>query len=410
MRQAFLSAGMCCSRGRDHFTVQAVTRHLHYLVLFFGILLAGCGRPSVPVPAPEPSPTPVPVNAIPVGAILPLSGSQSGFGEATVEGIHLAVARINAEGGIEGRPVHLLIRDTNSKPEEAAALVRRLVEENHVAAVIGDVTSEASLAAAPVAAELGVPMISPGATHPDVTIAGSGIFRVCFVDPFQCRVMSKFASSIGVTRAAILFDSADPYSTVLAGSFEEDFLARGGTISAKESVPANGPLAPVLEKIKAAQPEVIFLPLYYAQAAGIIKQARPLGLDQPFIGTDGWESPEFLKMGGKALDNTYFASHFSAGEPSERTQAFVAAFKEKFGHPPLALAALGYDAVNFLAQGIRRAGGTEAGALIQALSETAGFEGVTGNITLDEDRNPTKPAIVVRVDGGTFQYLETVSP
>jgi branched-chain amino acid transport system substrate-binding protein len=372
-------------------------------------MLGGCGKPPAPTPTAEP--TPVPVNAIPVGAFLPLSGTQGDFGQAAVEGIKLAISEINSGGGLDGRPVNLILRDTNSQGSEAVRIVNDLVAGEHVVALIGEIASENSLLAAPVAAGLGIPMITPGSTHADVTKAGPGIFRVCFVDPFQGRVMSKFASSIGVTKAAILYDAVDPYSASLAQSFEEDFLARGGTIEAKETCPQSGTdFRAQIEAIKAKQPEIVFLPVYYAQAAEVIRQARKLGFDQPFLGTDGWESPDFLKVGGEALDNTYFVSHFSAGEPSERTKTFVDAYQEKFGHPPLALAALGYDAMNFLADGIRRAGSTEPGALQKALSETADFPGVTGTITLDEDRNPSKSAIVLRVDGGKFHYLETVSP
>ncbi|MBE2204175.1 MAG: ABC transporter substrate-binding protein, partial [Chthoniobacterales bacterium] len=346
-----------------------------------------------------------------VGAFLPLSGPQGDFGQSTVEGIKLAITQINEAGGLLKRPLHLILRDTNSKGREAAQLVRQLVTEDRVVALIGEITSENSLLAAPVAAELGIPMISPGSTHADVTKAGPGIFRVCFVDPFQGRVMSKFSSSIGVTKAAILFDPEDPYSTSLAASFEEDFLARGGAIAAKETLASGATdFSASLNAIKDKQPEVIYLPVYYARAAAIIKQARQLGMDQPFVGADGWESPDFLKIGGKAVDNTYFASHFSAGEPSERTQNFVKDYQAAYGRDPLALAALGYDAMNFLAEGIRRADSTEPEALRNALAQTESFPGVTGTITLDAERNPSKSAIVIRVDAGQFNYLETVAP
>lgn len=395
---------------RTLYGFQVTLRNL-LLALVLGVLLEGCGKPPAPAPVAKPTPTPVPLNAIPVGAFLPLSGSQAAFGQAAVEGVKLAVSQINSAGGLDGRPVHLILRDTNSKGSEAVEIVRKLVADDKVVALIGEIASENSLLAAPVAAELGVPMISPGSTHADVTKAGPGIFRVCFVDPFQGKVMSKFASSIGVTKAAVLFDPADPYSAALAKSFEDDFLARGGTISAKETCsPGATDFSAQLEAIKAKLPEVIFLPVYYAQAAAIIKQARPLGIDQPFIGTDGWESPDFLKIGGEAVSNTYFASHFSAGEPSDRTQAFVGSYRKEYGHDPLALAALGYDAMNFLADGIRRSGGTEPAALQKALAATAEFPGISGTITLDADRNPSKSAIVLRVDEGKFNYLETVAP
>lgn len=346
-----------------------------------------------------------------MGAFLPLSGNQAAFGRATVDGIKLAVSQINAAGGLAGRPVHLVVRDTDSQGTEAAQIVRRLVVDDKVVALLGEIASENSLKAAPVAAELGIPMISPGSTHADVTKAGPGIFRVCFVDPFQGRVMSKFAASIGVAKAAVLFDPSDHYSATLAASFEEDFKARGGTICAKETYsPGASDFTLQLQAVKAGQPEVIFLPAYFPQAAAIIKQARPLGIDQPFIGTDGWESPDFLKTGGKAVNNCYFVSHFSAEEPSGRTKTFVAAFKNAYGTEPLALAALGYDAMNFLADGIQRAGTTEASALRTALAATKDFPGVTGMITLDANRNPSKSAIVLRVEDGKFSYLETVSP
>ncbi len=375
-------------------------------------LFAGCGRKSAPAtPTPQPTPTPIPENAILVGAFLPLSGSQAAFGQAAVEGIKLAVDAINGQNGLLGRPVHLVLRDTNSKGDEAARLVRELVTEDKVVALIGEIASENSLCAAPVAAELGIPMISPGSTHADVTKAGPGIFRICYVDPFQGRVMSKFATSIGVTKAAILSDPGDHYSAALAASFAEDFKTRGGTIVAEETCrPGATDFSGQLQAIKTAQPEVIFLPVYFTQAAAVINQARTLGIDQPFIGTDGWESPDFLKIGGKAVDNSYFASHFSAGEPSAQTKAFVEAYKAARGHDPLALAALGYDAMNFLADGIRRAGNTDPAALQTALAATQNFPGITGTITLDADRNPSKSAIVLRVDNGKFTYLETVAP
>ncbi|MEI6279715.1 MAG: ABC transporter substrate-binding protein, partial [Verrucomicrobiae bacterium] len=336
---------------------------------------------------------------------------QETFGQSALAGIKLAVAEWNAAGGISGKPVALIVRDTESLPDRAAGAVRELAEKEKVVAVVGEIASESSLKAAPVAAELGIPMISPGSTHADLTRAGPGIFRICYADPFQGRAMSKFACSLGVTSAAVLFDPENEYSAGLAASFEKDFVGGGGKMAAKETYRRGAAdFSAPLQAIKAAQPDVIFLPAYFSEAAAIIKQARPLGIGQPFLGSDGWESPGFLSAGGEAVNNCYFTSHFSAGEPSEKTAAFVRAYRETNGSDPLALAALGYDAVNFLADGIRRAGGTEPAALQTALAATSGLEGVTGTLTLDADRNPSKSAIVLRVSGGKFHYLETVAP
>jgi len=379
------------------------------LALGTAVFLTACGK--APPPAEESAPPPPPVKGIPVGAFLPLSGAQAAFGQSALAGMKLAVKEWNAGGGISGKPVELVIRDTESDPDRAAQAARELVEKEAVVALLGGITSESALKAAPVAVELGIPLISPSATHSKLTDAGPMIFRVCYSDLFQGVVMSKFARSIGVSSAAILWEPDSEYSADLAASFEKDFLEHGGKIAVKEtyrkgSVDFHGPL----QAIKAAQPEVIFLPSYFADAAKIIKQARTLGLDQPFIGADGWESRDFLSAGGEAVNNTYFASHFSAGEPSDKTASFVKSYVEANAGDPLATAALGFDSVHFLADGIRRAGGTDPTALQAALAATSGFEGVTGTITLDAQRNPAKPAVVVRVSDGKFNYLETVAP
>ncbi len=325
--------------------------------------------------------------------------------------MQLAVKTWNAAGGIDGKPVDLILRDTGSQPNNVPGLVRELVTQEHAFALLGEIASESSLRAAPVAAELGIPMISPGSTHSGLTALGPNIFRVCYTDPFQGRVMSKFASSIGVTSAAILFDPDNHYSAGLAASFEKDFVERGGKIVAKQAYRSGATdFSAQLQAIKSAQPEVVFLPAYFPEAVAIIKEARPLGIDQPFIGTDGWESPDFLAAGGEDVNNSYFTSHFSAGEPSAKTAAFVNAYQEANGAPPLALAALGYDTVNFLKDAIQRAGTTDPAALTAALAATTGFDGITGTITLDAERNPSKSAIVLRVSDGEFHYLETVDP
>ncbi len=384
-------------------------------------LLAACGKPPSPVQSPGPTPIPTPVStpvaepddplAIRMGVFLPLTGSQATFGQAALNGAALAVARINAAGGVLGHPLRLIVRDTRSEAGISGGEARDLVTKEHVAALIGEMASDRSMEAAPVANELQIPMVSPASTHSDLTKDSPWVFRVCFVDSFQGKVMSKFARSIGVTRAAILSDETNAYSKGLAEAFEKDFSAQPGAVVLRETYPhGTTDFTAQLKALREKNPEVIFLPAYYAEAAAIIRQARPLGLDIPFIGTDGWESPDFLQAGGAAVGNSYFATHFSTGEKSARTTGFSAAYREKFQSEPSALSALAYDAVGFVADAIVRAGTTEPEPLRAAMAVTSSYPGVTGDIALDAERNPSKPAIVIRVEDGKFTYLETVKP
>lgn len=383
--------------------------------LLSAVLLVGCGKPPEPDPAkpgatPSPTPKEEEQNPVKIGFFAPLTGSQASFGKDAIQGAQLAVEVLNAAGGVLDRPIKLILKDTQSNEEETTKVVQEMAEEK-LPVIIGEITSDRTILAAKTAQELGVPMISPGATHGSVTATGNFIFRVCYADPFQGIVMSKFARSIDVKQAAILFDPENPYSAGLAEAFRQDFTAGGGTITKEETYKTGErDFSRQLNAIKATQPEIIFLPSYYTESAAIITQARQVGIEVPFLGTDGWDSPEFLKIGGKAVDNTYFANHFSHEEGSERVSEFSLKFTEKYGSEPPPLAALSYDAVMLAASAIGKAASEDREAIRQALSETKDFPAVTGNVTFDENRNPRKPAIVIRVEDGRFSYLETVQP
>ena len=308
-----------------------------------------------------------------------------------------------------GHPVKLIVKDTQSRIDETSIAVNQLITEDKVAALIGEIATDRSLVAAPIAQAKGVPMITPGSTNEKVTATGDYIFRVCFTDAFQAAVMAKFARSLDAVKAAILFDPSNPYSSGLAESFKKDFLAGRGTIVAEEFYRAGDKdFATQLNSIKARMPEIVFLPSYYGESALIIRQARQAGLDVPFLGTDGWDSPEFLKVGGEAVNNCYFSCHFAAESESPEVRDFVEAYTAKHGTPPPPLAALAYDAVSLAVDGLKRSGTSEGAPFRDALAATKDFPGVTGKISLDQDRNPTKPGIVIRVEDGKFTYLETV--
>ncbi|HRJ70889.1 MAG TPA: ABC transporter substrate-binding protein [Terrimicrobiaceae bacterium] len=378
-------------------------------ILTAAIAVSGCKKP--PTEPAKPTPPPEDPQATRIGFFAPMSGAQASFGTDALNGAKLAVEELNAGGGVLGHPVKLMVKDTQSRTDETEAVVAELTDSDKAAVLIGEIATDRSLVAAPLAQARGVPMITPASTSEKVTAVGDGIFRVCYTDAFQAGVMAKFARSIDVQKAAILSDASTPYSAGLAESFRKEFSALGGTIVAEESYrTGDKDFAAQLQAIKAQSPEIIFLPSYYAEAALIIQEARKQGIDAPFLGTDGWDSPEFLKVGGGAVDNSYFCSHFASETTSEAVKRFVGAYAAKFGNAPPPLAALTYDAVMLAADALKRAGSTDPAGLRQALAATADFPGVTGGITFDADRNPRKPGIVIRVDEGKFTYLETVDP
>ncbi len=378
--------------------------------------LAACQKKPAPVVESEATPTPVPTPVedpatVHAGFFASQSGPQATFGADAIKGAQLAAEQINANGGVLGHPFKLTVQDTLATADGTVQAVNDLIDKEGAVAVIGEITTDRSLAAAPVAQSRGIPMITPGSTHEGVTAVGDFIFRVCYTDPFQANAMARFARSIDVEKAAVFSDASSPYSTNLAGIFKTDFQAQGGKIVGEVSYKSGDTdFRAQLEAIKAQNPEVIFLPSYYAEAALIIQQARQLGIDQPFLGTDGWDSQEFLRIGGDAVNNCYFSGHFSPASTDPAVQDFVKTYTATYGTPPPPLAALAYDSVYLLADAIKRSGSSDAVPLKNALAGTQDFPGVTGRITLDENRNPNKPVVIFRVDKGKFNYLETVQP
>jgi branched-chain amino acid transport system substrate-binding protein len=242
---------------------------------------------------------------------------------------------------------------------------------------------------------------------------GDYIFRVCFIDPFQGTVMAKFAKdTLKVKQVALLYDVAAPYSVGLAKYYREKFSSDGGTIITEKSFNSGDKdFKPQLTAIKAANPQAIFVPCYYTEAALIVVQARQLGINVPIFGGDGWEAPELLTIGGAAMEGTFYSTHYSAEDAAPAVQSFVAKFKAKNNNEvPDAMAALGYDSVYVLADAIKRAGGTESTKLRDALAATKDFEGVTGKTTIDANRNATKGAVIITIKDGKFKYVQTITP
>src|SRR5208282_2488914 len=272
---------------------------------------------------------------------------------------------------------------------QTSTIVRKFVTQDKVVAIVGDLTSSATLEGGPIAQAAKIPMVTPLATNPKVTEIGDYIFRVCFIDEFQGRVMARFALEyLKARKATFLTDTKQDYSVGLSGFFKDSFVGGAGTVVRGQSYSSGDTdFRAQLTSIKAADPDVVFLPGYYPEVGIILKQARQLGIMVPFIGCEAWDSPTLLQVAGKAADGCYFSNQFSAGDPSPVVQEFGATYRAKFGTLPDNFAALGYDAANVLLDAIRRAGSSDPPAIRAALAATKEYPGVSGNITIDARRN-----------------------
>jgi branched-chain amino acid transport system substrate-binding protein len=351
-------------------------------------------------------------DTIKLGEFASLTGKEATYGQAADKGTRLAVEEINAAGGLLGKKIELVVEDDQSKPGEAATIAKKFISRDKVVAILGEITSGRTLEAAPIAQNAKIPLVSPGATAPEVTTKGNYIFRVCFIDSFQGTVMAKFArNSLKLRRVAVLSSVSSAESVGLAKFFRQRFTEDGGTIALEQKYSeGDKDFRAQLTAIRSANVEGIFVPGYYAEAALICKQARDLGLQIPLFGIDGWESPELINIGGKAVEGAYFCTHYSPESSDPIVAGFNDRFKKRWGSSTDALSALGYDSVMLLADAIKRADTTDAAKLRDALAATKNFKGVTGTITLDEQRNATKSAVVLQVKNGKFVFVERVDP
>jgi branched-chain amino acid transport system substrate-binding protein len=369
-----------------------------------------------------------------VGEYGSLTGNDATFGQSTKQGVELAVSDLLAQkqGQIGGLKVRVVAEDDEGKPEEAATVVQKLINQDRVIALIGEVASSRSIAAAPICQNAGVPMISPSSTNPKVTQVGDFIFRMCFIDPFQGTVMAKFASQdLKLKNVAILKDVKNEYSVGLAQFFAEAFKGMGGTIVAEQAYSAGDQdFRAQLTSIKGKHPQAILVPGYYTEVGLIARQARELGITVPLLGGDGWESEQLIEIGGTALNGCYYANHFATDNPDPRLQEFLRKYKAKFGKESDAIGGLAYDAGNVLFQSLeklaeqdpetfkglssRKAGTPERKAadkkLRDIIATTTNYPGVTGSITLDENRNAAKPAVVIAIKDGKKVFATSINP
>lgn len=346
---------------------------------------------------------------IKVGHYASLTGAEATFGRSTDNGIKLAIREQNAKGGVRGKQIELITLDNQGKPEETVTVVNRLIDQDRVVALLGEVASSRSLAGGPVAQRKGVPMITPSSTNPDVTAIGDMIFRVCFIDEFQGKAGAKFVKeNLGFGRGATLYNRAQAYSAGLNGFFVTAYQALGGQITTQQAYgDGDNDFAAQLSAIRETNPDFIYVPGYYTEVVNIARQARRLGITAPLIGGDGWDSSE-LKNAGDALNGCYFTNHYSHEDQRPEVQEFVQKYESAYGEVPDGLAALGYDAARLLFDALERSESLSGKDLAAAIAATKDFAGVTGSITIDKNRNAAKSVVVLEVQDGALKFKANV--
>lgn len=387
------------------------------MALVFGVL-AGCGKTETKPGAS--STTGESGGTIKIGTDYELSGGQASFGNSALKGVRLAVKEINDAGGVLGKKLELAEGDNASKPEESTKIAQKLISNDKAVALLGAATSTNTLAAVPVATEKKIPLITTTATNPKVTVdertnkVNDWVFRACFIDPFQGKVAADFAAKdLNAKNVVIYTDSSSDYSKGLQKSFKETFTKNGGKIVAEESYQQkDSDFKAVLTRIKEKNPDAVYVPGYYEEVGKIVKQARELGIKVPFIGGDGWDSPQIVEIAGKdALNNTFFSNHYAPDDNAPEIQSFVSAFKKEYNNEvPDGFAALGYDGVKLLADAIKRAGSTDPEKLKTALAATKDLKLATGTITLNENHDPVKAAVILEYKDGKQVFKAKVNP
>jgi branched-chain amino acid transport system substrate-binding protein len=370
------------------------------VLVIVAFLLTACGGAAAP-------------KELKLAVLAPLSGPVPTFGEMTRDGALLAIEEWNAKGGVLGATIVPIVEDSQCTPDPAVNAANKVVNQDKVHYIIGEVCSSASIPISEIANAAKVVQISPTSTNPSVTVDGNGvtkayIFRACFIDPFQGQVAAKFAlENLGAKTAFIMSDQANDYVKGLAEFFEKSFTAAGGTIVGKESYTSSDTdFSAILAKIADAKPDTVYLPDYYNIVNLATKQAKEKGITAPFMGGDGWDSADLDKV---AADGGYFTNHYSPDDPRPEVQNFRKAFEAKYNKTPDAQGALAYDATNLMLEAIKAAGSDDTDKVKAAL-EGITFKGVSGTITFDSSHNPVKSATILKVTAEGIKFDSVVNP
>jgi branched-chain amino acid transport system substrate-binding protein len=355
-------------------------------------------------------------NDIRIGVNAEITGSKPTVGDSCKKAAELLAARVNAAGGLKvgdkKYPVTLFIEDNEDKPESAAAMAKKLISQDNVLAIIGPNASGNAIPAARICEDAKVIMITPWSTNPKTTEHLKYVFRACFLDDFQGEVMAKFArDNMKAKTAAVLYDVASEYNKGIAEFFKKSFEKMGGQVVAFESYTKDDKdFSSQLTEIKAANPDVLFLPNYYNEVPLQAQQARRLGITCPLIGSDSWGSSELLSLGGKDLEGGFFSTHYAPDIATPKAHEFIKDYEAKYGKKPDDVAALTYDSGQLLLAAIAKAGSLDRQKVRDALATISEFEGVTGTMKFSGTGDPVKSAVIIQIKDGKFKYFATVSP
>jgi len=341
-----------------------------------------------------------------VGEYGSLTGNTAVFGQGTHNGIMLAVDQANASGGLLGKQIRLVTEDDEGNQDEAVSVVKKMIDRDNVVGILGEVASTRSMAGGNVCETAGVPMISPSSTNPAVTQDKKFIFRVCFTDDFQGSVDAKFAIKKGWKKVAVFSSSNSDYSKKLSKIFKETFASSGTIVADETYSDGDKEFKAQLTRMQSLNPDAIYMPGYYSEINLALRQARNLGLTNPFFGGDGWD--------GCTLDSNsegcFFSNHYSPEDQRPSVLEFIAAYKAKFGVVPDAFGITGYDAARVLFDSIKRAGKIDRSAIRDAIAATKDFPGAGGNITIDENHNAKKPIVILEIKDGKTHLADTMQP
>ncbi len=348
-----------------------------------------------------------------IAILAPLSGDVATFGQSTRDGAMLAIEEWNAKGGVDGKTIEVVVEDSQCSAEAAVSAANKVIDQDGVKFIIGEVCSSASIPISEIAAAKGVLQITPTSTNPTVTVNEDGttketVFRACFIDPFQGLVGAKFAiDTLGAKTAAVFLDQGNDYVRGLAEVFVKEFEAAGGEVLVQETYTGDDQdFSAILTKVKDANPDVLYLPDYYNTINLIAGQAQEKGITSVLMGGDGWDSAD---LDTSVVEGGYFTNHFSPDDTRPIVQDFVSKYEAKYGARPDALAALAYDAATILLQSMDQADSVDPAEVAAAMASGT-FPVVSGEITYDALHNPVKAAVMLKVEGGQIIYTETVAP